>query len=259
MNETYQEYINRVAQLTLPGACSSQLQTIQSSPKFTEGKANYFPGYSVITPPYQEDSENEEFYSQIELLQKNIIQQLEPKLVVPLTARSFHFTIADLVWGESYEQIVKDNPQFEAQLQENIEHSFAQYQEISDERITVQWQLLGIAIRPRAIMACLVPKDQASYQAILDLRRCIYQNSGLIGLGIEQQYDFTAHITLAYFDQIKENLNRSEICVIISQIGDRLLENNPVILTVKEGELRKFENMLDYHRQPDWAKIDLSS
>ena len=259
MNETYQEYINRVAQLTLPGACSSQLQTIQSSPKFTDGKANYFPGYSIVTPPYQEDAGNQDFYSQIELLQQNIVQQLEPQLVVPLTATSFHFTIADLVWGDSYQQIVKDNPQFETQLQENIRHSFTQYQECCEEQKPIQWQLLGIAIRPRAIMACLVPKDQTSYQAILNVRRCVYQNSGLIGLGIEQQYDFTAHITLAYFDQIRENLNRSEICVIISQIGDRLLENNPVILTVKEGELRKFENMLDYHRQPDWAKISLGN
>ena len=259
MNETYQEYINRVAQLTLPSACSSQLQTIQSSPKFTEGKANYFPGYSIVTPPYQEDTSNQEFYSQIELLQINIVQQLRPQLVVPLEAQSFHFTIADLVWGGSYQQIVKDNPQFETQLQASIQNSFTRYQECCEEKNPIQWQLLGIAIRPRAIMACLVPKDQTSYQAILNLRRCVYQNSDLMRLGIEQQYDFTAHITLAYFDEISAGLNRSEVCVIISQIGDRLLERDPVILTVKEAELRKFENMLDYHRQPDWAKLSLGN
>ncbi|VEP15823.1 conserved hypothetical protein [Hyella patelloides LEGE 07179] len=255
MNETYQEYINRVAQLTLPGTCSSQLQTIQTSPKFIDGKVVPFPGYSVITPPNKDDADNQKFYSQIQLIQQSIIQQLEPGFVIPLTPESFHFTIADLVWDHSYQQAVQENPQFETQLREQINQSFQQYQTTTNDRNPIQWQLLGITIRPRAIVACLAPKDQASYQTILDLRRCIYQNAGLIALGIEQQYDFTAHITLGYFGPINASLNRSEVCVIISQISDRLLEGEPTLITVKRGELRKFDDMLNYHRQPDWAAI----
>jgi hypothetical protein len=255
VNETYQEYINRVAQLTLPGTCSSQLQTIQSSPKFVEGQAISFPGYSIITPPSIDDGFNSKFYQQIQLIQQSIIQQLEPGFIVPLPSDSFHFTLADLIWDHSYQQAVKDNPQFETQLQEQIALSFKQYQETTNYQNIIQWQLLGISVRPRAIMACLVPKDQASYQAIVDLRRCIYQNAGLIGLGIEQQYDFTAHITLGYFGTISANFNRAELCVILAQISDRLLESDPTIITVNRAELRKFENMLNYYRQSDWVAI----
>jgi hypothetical protein len=255
VNETYQEYINRVAQLTLPGTCSSQLQTIQTSPKFVEGQAISFPGYSIITPPSKEDNFNRKFYNQIELVQQSIIQQLEPGFIIPLPSESFHFTIADLIWDRTYQQAVKDNPQFETQLQEQITISFQQYQSTTEYQNTIQWQLLGVTVRPRAIMACLVPKDRDSYPAIVDLRRCISQNAGFIALGIEQQYDFTGHITLGYFDRIDSNLNRSQVCVIMAQISDRLLEGEPTIITVNRGELRKFDNMVNYHRQPDWTSI----
>ena len=216
-----------------------------------------FPGYSIITPPNSEDPANSKFYDNIKLLQQSIIQQLEPGLIVPLSAESFHFTLADIIWDDSYKQAVEENSQFDTQLQEQIKESFAKYQATTNYENSVQWQLLGISVRPRAIMACLVPKDQESYQAIIDLRRCVYQNAGLMGLGVEQQYDFTGHVTLGYFSSISDRLNRSEVCVIISQISDRLLESEPTIIDVERAELRKFDNMLHYHRQPDWTAISL--
>lgn len=258
MNESYQEYINRLAQLTLPGTCSSQLQSIQTSPKFVEGKAVSFPGYTVMTPTQEDDPDNQKFYDRLKLIQQSIVQQLEPGFIIPVPSSSFHFTLADLIWDRHYQQTVKKNPQFETELQKQISQSFEQYQKTTEVKTPIQWQLLGVTIRPRAIMASLAPTDRASYQAIVDLRRCIYQNPDLIGLGIEQQYDFTAHVTLGYFDRISANLNRSEICVIISQISDRLLDAEPAIISVKRAQLHKFDNMINYYRQPDWAAISLA-
>ena len=255
MDESYQEYINRVARLTLPTACSMQLQTIQHSPKFVEGEPVSFPGYSVITPPTKEDNSNQEFYQQVETLQKQISQQLEPDFFIPVPPESFHFTLADLIWDESYRQVVAENNNFDRALQEEIAASFQQYQESVSASKPLTWQLWGVMTRPRAIMACLVPKDQESYESVIQLRRFLYQNSGLIGLGIEQQYDLTAHITLGYFNKIPPGLNRDRLCIVMSQINDRLLESELPVFTVKEAQLRKFDNMVDYHRQPDWATV----
>ena len=255
MDESYQEYINRVARLTLPTACSMQLQTIQHSPKFVAGQPVSFPGYSVITPPAEEDTLNQKFYQQVETIQQQLSQQLETDFFNPLPAPSFHFTLADLIWDESYRQAVAANPDFDRGLQEEIAASFQKYQEsISDDK-PLTWQLWGVMTRPRAIMACLVPKDQESYESVTQLRRSLYQNPGLIGLGIEQQYDFTAHITLGYFDQIPPGLNRDRLCIVMSQINDRLLESELPVFTVREAQLRKFENMIEYNRQPDWAAV----
>ena len=258
MNETYQAYINRIAQLTLPATCSNQLQTIQSSPKFSQGEAVAFPGYSVITPTQQDDPDNQNFYSVVASLQQSIMQQLEPGFVIPLPAESYHLTLADLIWEEAFHHAIEINPQFESQLQTQIKASFEQYQAIKSNSQPIQWQLLGLAIRPRAIMACLVPKDQASYQSLITLRQSIYQNAGLVALGVEQQYDFTAHITLGYFDRISPKLNRGQLCVIISQLSDRLLDNEPAIMTLNRAELRKFDDMFNYYRQPDWAALSLT-
>lgn len=256
MDESYQDYINRVARLTLPSACSMQLQTIQQSPKFVEGKAVAFPGYSVITPVAQEDQANQDFYHQVATIQQQLSQQLEDNFFIPLPKSSFHFTLADLIWDESYRQAVAANQDFERELEQQIAASFQQYQESLAETQPLIWQLWGVITRPRAIMACLVPKDQASYQSVIKLRRFLYQNSGLIGLGIEQQYDLTAHITLGYFGEIPSDLNRDRLCIVLSQINDRLVESELPVLTIQEAQLRKFEDMIQYNRQPDWAKVE---
>ena len=255
MDESYQEYINRVARLTLPSACSIQLQGIQPSPKFADGKPVPFPGYSVVTPPAQEDPLNQKFYKQLDTLQQALVEQLGEQYLVPLPPASFHFTLADLIWDESFRQAIAANANFEEELRQEVTASFAEYQSESTPQ-QLSWQLWGVITRPRAIMACLVPKDQECYQAVAMLRRALYQNAGLIGLGIEQQYDLTAHITLGYFARIPENLNRDRLCIVLSQINDRLVESELPEFTVKHAQLRKFEDMVRYNRQPDWAEVE---
>lgn len=255
MNETYQDYINRVARLVLPATHDLLIQNIQHSPKFEKGQPVSFPGYSVITPPGDQDSANKEFYRQLTTVQEQLGQLVDPNLLVLLPPDSFHFTLADLIWDNSYRQAVNENPEFEAQLNEQIKASFQSYQQNISVNKPITWQLLGLSIRPRAMLVCLVPTDKESYEQIMQLRRSIYQNSALIGLGIEQQYDFTAHITLGYFDEIPENLDRDRLNKIISQVNDSLLTNQSSVLTVNRAELRKFDTMFDYYREPDWATL----
>jgi len=254
LDESYQEYINRVARLTLPSACALQLQGIQQSPKFVDGKPVSFPGYSVITPPAAEDESNHNFYQQVETLQKQLADGLGKDFFIPLPSTSFHFTLADLVWDESYRQLVQENPNFDRELRQQVAASVDEYQTEADNE-PIAWQLWGVITRPRAIMACLVPKDQRSYESVIKLRRSLYQNSGLVGLGIEQQYDLTAHITLGYFDSIPNSLNRDRLCIVMSQINDRLVESQLPEFTIKQAQLRKFEDMVEYNREENWAVV----
>lgn len=256
MDETYQTYVNRVARLTLPATYQTQLQNIQKSPKFEEGRAVPFPGYSAISPPGQEDSENSAFYSNLEASQQQLLQQLEQGLMVPVPPESFHLTVADLIWDSSYRDAVRENPEFDRQLQACIRESFQQYQQAAGEVSPVQWQLLGLLIFPRALAVGLVPKDEQAYEQILQLRRSIYQNSGLIALGIEQQYYFTAHITLGYFGEIPPHLDRDRLGNFLSTFNEQWLETEPQMLTVERVELRKFEDMIHYDREPDWPVLE---
>ena len=261
MDETYQTYLNRVARLTLPATYKSQLQHIQESPKFKllpdgSRQAVPFPGYTVVTPPWGEESEKSTFYESLQQLQQQLVQQLDAGLIVPVPPDSFHLTLADLIWDSSYRDAERENPDFEGQLKKRIGESFQKYQQSLSGGNPIGWQLLGIMIRPRAIAVCLAPADESSYKRLLEFRRFIYQNPGLIGLGIEQQYHFTAHITLGYFGEIAPDLDRDRLCDTLLELNRQALPEELVPLFIRRAELRKFDDMMRYYREPDWPILE---
>ncbi|HEY9694705.1 MAG TPA: hypothetical protein V6D15_21100 [Oculatellaceae cyanobacterium] len=243
-----------MARLTLPATYESLLQHIQESPKFqphSDGgrKAVPFPGYTVITPPWEEDSKNSTFYQNLKTCQEQLLQQL-PDLIVPVPPSSFHSTLADLIWDSAYRDAVTHNPEFEVQLRSAIAKSFEQCKNSSTGGNPIRWQLLGLIVMPRALGVGLAPKDEDSYEQILQLRRAIYQNSDLIALGIEQQYHFTTHITLGYFGEISPDLDRNRLSQILSELNNQWLEN-PQELLINRADLRKFDDMTRYYREQD--------
>jgi hypothetical protein len=115
--------------------------------------------------------------------------------------------------------------------------------------------MLGLIVMPRAVGVCLVPKDQRSYEEIIQFRRIIYQNRTLMGLGIEQHYHFTAHVTLGYFSEIPPELDRVNLNTMFCEFNQSLPLDTPDFL-INKVELRKFDNMIRYYRQPDWPSLD---
>lgn len=260
MDEAYQKYVEEVARLTQPGLYPTQLKNIQESPKFQrddQGKveARSFPGYSVITPPSEDDPSNEGFYYHLAQTQKRLLSQLPQNFILPVPPASFHVTLADLIWGDQFELVVEKNPEFESKLQEQIAASFEQYKTENYTSKPLQWQLLGLIIRPRAIVVGLLPKDENSYQQVIQLRRSIYQNQGLLSLGLEQHYHFLAHVTLGYFGSVPQPSEQTEICTTLTAINDQWLEADPKILSVYRAELRKFSDMTSFTRQTNFPAV----
>lgn len=254
MDHNYQDYVNKVVQMTLPKNYLQQLQHIQTSPKFNDGKPVNFPGYSIITPPWEYETNNQNFYEQIQSCQQKLTENLDAKLFIPVPHSSFHLTLADLIWEKIYLNAVSENSNFDNQLIEEINFIFQRYQNSLNNKKPLELELIGLSIFPRAISVCLVP-IQSSYEIILNLRREIYQNKNITKLGIEQQYDFTAHITLGYFGEIPANLDINNIENILTSINDEWLEKQPPNFLINQVELRKFDDMMNYKRQSDWAII----
>ena len=86
-------------------------------------------------------------------------------------------------------------------------------------------------------------------------RRMIYQNPNLIALGIEQQYNFTAHITLGYFGAAAATIDRDHLAQQLIQLNEWWLEHAAQDIEVYQAELRKFEDMTHYYREPDWPTV----
>ncbi|MEB3337631.1 MAG: DUF1868 domain-containing protein [Leptolyngbyaceae bacterium] len=269
MDDQYQSYVNRVVRVTLPDTYQSQLQHIQSSPKFQptiaggERHAVPFPGYTVITPPWTE-AENHEFYTHLASFQTQLLQQVDPGLIVPVPPDSFHVTVADLIWADAYRHAL-ETPDFEEQLRGRIAEIFQQYQASIKQRQAIRWQPLGIVVMTRAIALALAPKDEYSYDQIVGFRRAVYQDLGLMGLGIEQQYYFTAHVTLGYFGEVPANLDKdptistpfvNQLTKTFTDLNLTWLEDAPQEFQVNRAELRKFDDMTHYYRQDDWPVLE---
>lgn len=252
MDDNYQVYINRVAPMTLDKSHQQQLPHIQKSAKFEQGKPLPFPGYTVVTPPGAEDEANQGLYEHLEQCQRHLESTLGRDLMVTVPPSSFHLTIADLIWNSNYQQAVAANPDFESQLRDRIGQSFDQYRSHDPTHSPVQFQVFGLTLFPRAIVVCLVPRDELGYNRLVNLRRAIYQNPGLIALGIEQQYYFTAHITLGYFGEGVAKLDGEHLVQTLAQLNEQWLGAEPQILSIERAELRKFDDMNRYYRESDW-------
>lgn len=261
MDESYNTYLNRVAKMTLPATYESQIKNIQESPKFKldiDGSRQpvSFPGYSAITPPGAEDTDNAAVFTSLSECQHQLTQKLESDLLILVDPASFHFTLADLIWDSAYLTAVAANPDFERQLRDRIEDSFKIYASTKTESKPIRWQIIGLTVRPRAIEASLVPKDEYSYERILAFRRAIYQSSSLMALGIEQQYYFTAHTTLAYFANVDREIDRVRFNDTLQAYNLHWLDH-PQEVTLSEAQLRKFSDMYTYQRQPDFPTARL--
>ncbi len=254
MDDNYQTYLNRVARMMLPDTYKSQVQHIHTSSKFQpqpsgDRKAVSFPGYTVITPPAAEDTENSAFYGRLNDCAAQLQLETASGLIVPIPNSSFHLTLADLIWDSAYRYANEKNPQFGEQLRACIKQIFQQYQQSLSPQ-TIRWQMLGLTVMPRAVAICLLPKDQESYENLLQFRRAIYQNPDLMALGIEQQYNLTAHITLGYFGDVTD-IDRDRLSQTFWQLNQQWLLDSPEFL-VQRAELRKFDDMTRYDRDDDW-------
>jgi hypothetical protein len=260
LDDTYQTYVNRVARMTLLDSYKSQVEHIQESPKFNPDAIGVrvpvpFPGYSVITPTAAEDSQNAALYTNLHQCQQQLLQELNPGSLVALPPDSFHLTVADLIWNSAFRDASDKNPEFEGQLRQRIANCFEATKPALADGPPIRWIVLGFMVMTRAVGVCLAPTDEHSYKQILELRRSIYQNPDLIALSIEQQYHFTAHITLGYFGDTGPNLERNRLCAVASELNDRWLDA-PQELSVHRLELRKFEDMNTYNREPDWPVFE---
>ena len=155
MDDTYQTYINRVAPMILSATHEHQVKNIQKSAKFAGGKPVSFPGYSIITPPWSDDNDNEQFYTSLHSCQQHLEAQLPPELMIPVTAASFHLTLADLIWADGYQDTATANADFDSQLKSAIADSFQQFSKFTDTKNSLELQLLGLTLFPQSY--CSLP------------------------------------------------------------------------------------------------------
>jgi len=259
LDDTYQTYLDRTASVTQTDTYLSTLQYVRESPKFTISASGQpsptpFPGYTIITPTYADDPQNRAAYDLLHQIQGELVAQLPENFLLPLPVSSFHLTIADLIWNGAYSDAAL-NPTYGATLQQCLARIFTAVQPQVVGPMPVAWKVQGLLAMPRAIGLCLVPVDEASYRRTARVRRAIYQDAEAMRLGIEQQYHFTAHVTLGYFGKLPAELDRVAVADLLRQTNRHFEEQN-VVLSLDRAELRYFDDMTAFTREPDWAVLN---
>jgi hypothetical protein len=252
LDDQFQPYVNRVVGLTQRSHYDQQLSVIHSSPKYQlvgeQWAAVPFPGCTVIAPPSGEDPVNSEFYEQLLSVQAKLVGELPQGLFIPLPAQSLHLTLADLLWAQSYSHASQE-PGFEALLTEEVGQVFQGLPQ--DPHGPIRFQSVGYMVMARALGICLVPETEVAYERVRLLRRSLYQQPGLLALGIEQNYHFTAHITLGYFGHIPGDLDQGGLAHRLVEFNQSEIVALPEFI-VQRAELRRFDDMTAYHRSPGW-------
>jgi hypothetical protein len=254
LDENYQIYLNRILRNTLPDTYKAQVQHIQSSPKFQRAangswQATDFPGYTVITPPGEDDAKNLALYQHLAKYQTQVTEKLGLDAFIPVSSASFHLTLGDVIWDSAYTHASQD-PTFDDKLHQQISQSFQQCSPFSLGQ-PIRFQAIGLMVMTRSLAVALAATDEVGYHNILNLRRSIYQNSGLMEIGIEQQYYFTPHVTLGYFGDLAA-VNRDQLAQQLDELNQPWIGSNQQEFWVHQAELRKFSNMTTYTREADW-------
>ncbi len=258
MDDFYQAYFDRLAAMVQPRNYQSTLQYLQKSPKFVRADdgslaAAPFPGYTLMSRPQADDAANGAAYVQLQSLYKQMAAAFPAEMLVALPLASYHMTIADLIWDSAYRDRSL-NGSYDEQFRHRLTDVLAQVEPQVVGPAPVSWQVLGCMIMPRAIGVCLVPRCEASYSRTLEVRRAIYQDAPLMGLGIDQQYHFTAHVTLAYIADVPSNLDRGAIAHHLQTLNTHLAQA-PITLDLDRAELRHFTDMTTYTRAADWPVL----
>lgn len=262
MDDLYRDYVNRVVRMTLSEKYETQVQHIQASAKFRRDDSGTiqplpFPGYTVMTPSYPDDSENRALYDGLSRFQQDIGDRLPDGILAMVPPDSFHMTLADLIWDSNY-RLASESLDFEVKLRDRIHDSFQFYQSRQTPKTQTHWQVLGLLVMARAIAVCLAPKNEDAYERVITLRRAIYQNSTLMALGIEQQYHFTAHITLGYFTNLVTAADKAVLAESFTALNQQWLESDcPQDFCVYRAEFCKFDDMTAYWREPDWPTVQV--
>ena len=250
-DDNFADYRARLARQIADEAVGDASLELTPAGKFENGRPKVYPGYTVITSPYDDESdgENRRTYEALTRVQEGLATQINSPMFVPVAVPSFHLTVADLISGNAFAKKQKIEG-WESELRETLRQVFEREQCLV--RIPPRLLVSGLCLFSSVIVAAVSSEDEFGYHQLLRFRDLVYDDSRLQALGIERpRYSFTGHITIGYVEARPSPDSAALVARVISQINQREFLK-ALSFKVTQVELRKFENMSHYYRHTDW-------
>ena len=208
-----------------------------------------YPGYAVVST-LNGGSENEDLIGELESLQQLLAAKLnDSNKYYLLPVDSFHQTIANTLSGERFKKNV---------IAQGIENHFPGIISQAFEKIQPTWsegpiemKLIGVGIFGSALGVLGTFSRKEDFEMIVRFREQFYSNSVLNLIDIRRTRPFIGHVTLMYavgdFSE-GERFQLGEICSYVN----KALEGRSLIFKITKAELRSYENLSAFERQPHY-------
>lgn len=242
--DNFNDYNNRISRMVSE-------KEIQSRVNRLKGTVNRFewiherndwrpirhPGYTIITPcsDGERDKENIATYRSLEEIQNKLLKSFPS--FAPAPKGTFHLTIADLISSERYDRIISDKK--ENSFLSAISSIFNQLKLCGSIKMKVK----GVSILPPCfVIAPVSAEDNEGYIRLIRFRNYIYVDKELKNYGVNREYKFTGHITLAYIEKniSIDNETKERIYERLNTINQ---DFKPLALNVKRIEVCHFDDM----------------
>ena len=208
-----------------------------------------YPGYAVVSM-HNDGPENEDLKGELVRLQQLLAAKLnDSSKYYLLPVDSFHQTIANTLSGERFKKNVI------AQGKENhftgiISQAFEKIQPTRSEG-PIEMKLIGVGIFGSALGVLGTFSRKEDFETIIRFREQFYSNSVLNLTDIRRTRPFIGHVTLMYVDgdfSEGERVQLGEICSYVN----KTLEGRSLIFKITKAELRSYEDLSAFERQPHY-------
>lgn len=253
-DDDFADYRTKVAKQIADKALGDTALGLTPAGKFENGCPKLYPGYTIITSPYDDESdgENRRTYQALARVQESLVKHFNSHTFAPVPVSSFHLTIADLIAGSTFakKEAIEG---WESDLRETLRPVFERAQ--CFVRKPPRLLVCGLGLFSSVIVAAITSEDEFGYYQLLRLRESIYNDRRLQAFGIKRpKYSFMGHITMGYVEARPDPESAASLSRMISRINEReFLKALPFKVT--KVELRRFDDMSHFYRHADWPVL----
>jgi hypothetical protein len=253
---TYAEYQTRQLNHVSEEGLQQDVAKAKKSTKFIYQNNQWhkipYSGYAVVSL-LKNNPDNEKLIQKLWCIQDKIIggNNLQ-NVIYALPKDSFHQTVANTLSDERFLKNIRlaglenDYPNFVKDAFADIEHP--------DIKSPIQMKIVGVSVFGSSLGVLGVFDCPNDYERILIFREDFYNNAQLASLDVKCTRPFIGHITLGYFGDDLNEINKTKLHQSLLKINQEIAQQN-LIFTISNTELCKYDELSVFDSLPGFPKF----
>lgn len=212
------------------------------------------PGYTVITPTFEDETnpKNTATYVRLCDVQRALLDKMGSSKLAPAPNSAFHLTVADLIADLPFRRRVRSDVR-EARFRGCVKDILEKFQDSWPGALPT-FEVAGLSLFEAGFVVALVRAHADSapgYIRLMSFRDHIYGGALKTDYSVDRIFPFTGHVTVAYIEDVLVRAERDQLAEVLLDLNGTLKDTS-LPLVVEVAELRKFDGMQRFYRDPSW-------